>query len=296
MVRPRFDPNKPLVAARSFVYDGKQYHKGDDFAPEGKTMLQRKTMYGGRYVNHPDPNAVPAATPEQVTMKEAGGGFYDVSAPWLEQPERIRGKDPAQARVDELKAAGPPLGFIEGGSEVTVEEAEGGKFEVTAPWLEQPEAFDDRNAAEARQRELHGLGEPDYHHGVRLTDGGNGWFEVKPDWGETENVEGAELAREAATALREAGPPPEEPTLEPGQQVTVELDGNALNGLQATILEINDGVAKLESGEGDQKQTGEAPVANLKPVTASSDSGPTDDGAAANGGGSENTPPPPPAQ
>lgn len=229
MARPRFDAAKSLVAARSFTYDGKEHHKGDTFVTDGLPSYKLRTLYDARYVNHPDAVAPAAATPDDVQIKEAGrgsgGGFYDVSAPWLEKPERIRGKAAAQARVDQLKAEGPPLGFIAGGSEVTVEEQDG-KFTVSAPWLDGPEEFDTRDEAEARQRELHGLGEPDLHHGVRLTDGGNGWFEVKPDWGDTEKFEDGAAARSRATELREQGPPEIEEVSPWEASVIVAIDGD----------------------------------------------------------------------
>lgn len=218
MARPRFDPSRPLVAARSFVYAGQQLHKGDTFDPTGIARHNLSTLYGSRYVNHPDAGAVAAPTADDVTVAPAGrgngGGFFDVSAPWLDKPERIRGQANAQAFADKLKADGPPLGFIPGGSEVTVTETDG-RFEVNAPWLDQPEIFDTREAAEKRQRELHGLGEPDHHNGVRLTDGGNGWFEVKPDWGDVEKFQDGDEARARATELRAAGPPPAPPPAPP---------------------------------------------------------------------------------
>ena len=39
-----------------------------------------------------------------VTVTHVGGGVYEVAAPQLDEPERVKGKDKAEARADELRA------------------------------------------------------------------------------------------------------------------------------------------------------------------------------------------------
>lgn len=156
--RLRFDPKRPLVAARDFTFMGTAYKVGDPFAPEGATDRQRERQYETRAVNFGE--AVQEdADPVQMTESDKKH-TYLITAPWLEEPERVRGKANAEKRLAEVRAEGAPLGWIDGGSEVTVEGGEGGWYEISAPWLDEPEKVQGREAAEARQLELHEAGAP----------------------------------------------------------------------------------------------------------------------------------------
>jgi hypothetical protein len=154
--RQPFNIKKPLVAAREFIFAGEKYAKGDPFprsAPAASfNPMLIKRQYEAHAVSHAESDD-PAADPVQMTGPT--GGRYTITAPWLDGPEVVRGKVNAETRLAEIKAEGAPLGFIEGGSEVTVEGGEGGWFEVSAPWLAKPEKIQGREAAESRQRALH---------------------------------------------------------------------------------------------------------------------------------------------
>lgn len=209
--RPRFDPSRPLVAARAFTFAGRAYSVGDPFPnPEDGPFADRlrARQYEARAVNMTE------ATPQDedpVQMTGPKGGRYEITAPWLERPLTIRGKVNADKALAEMREEGPPLGFIDGGSDVEVEEIGGGWYQIDAPWLEEPAKEQGREAAEAKQREIHEAGEPDYHHGVTLTEGENAYWTVKTDWShEPETVHGEEAARARAAELRDAGPPPAE--------------------------------------------------------------------------------------
>lgn len=159
--RPRFDPKRPLVTARAFRFLGRDYAVGDPFPHSDDAAKvserQRAGQYGSRAVNMGE-----AAPAEPVQMKATGnGGRYEITAPWLEEPVKVRGKKKANKLLDEMRADGAPLGWIEGGSEVTVEEAGGGWYEVNAPWLEEAEKVQGREDAEKRQREIHAAGAPE---------------------------------------------------------------------------------------------------------------------------------------
>ena len=206
--RPPFDPQKPLVAATDFIFAGDAYRKGDPFpkpgTPKGQfpTRLFRR-QYEAHKVNHP----VDEQADGDVRMAGPKGGRYTITAPWLDEPVVARGKVLAEQRFDEIVAAGPPLGWIEGGSRVTVADGEGGWYTVDAPWLEAPERVQGRAAAEARQRELHDR-EPATYRGVTL-EPVEGGFQVRADWlEETETFSVELLARERADELRAEGPPP----------------------------------------------------------------------------------------
>lgn len=156
--RPRFDINRPLVASREFIFAGVKFTKGDPFPVRDFALRLIKRQYEAHAISHTDEQAM---APEPVTMTGPQGGRYTIKAPWLEKPEVVRGKANADARFAELKAEGAPLGWIEGGSAVTVEGGEGGWYQVNAPWLEEADTVQGREAAEVRQRELHAAGAPE---------------------------------------------------------------------------------------------------------------------------------------
>lgn len=211
-VRPRFDPKRSLSVARAFTFLGRPYAIGDTF-PHADDAAQipdrlRARQYEARVVNFA-PEADPDAEP--VQMKPAAkNGRWDITAPWLDEPITVRGKKNAETKLAEVREAGAPLGWIEGGSEVEVTEQGGGWFEISAPWLEEAEKVQGREDAEKRQREIHDAGEPATHHGVTLTEAenGNGYFDVKADWwAAPETVHGIDEARRVAAELRAEGPP-----------------------------------------------------------------------------------------
>ena len=165
-IREPFDPKRPLVAAREFRFAGVPYAKGDPFPkPDGPPSdyfshrnLSRQYETGA--VNHVPLDAAEAASEEAIQMTGPSGGRYKITAPWLAEPMIVRGKVLAEQAFEKIKAEGAPLGWIEGGTETAIEEVGGGWFAVSAPWLAEPEKVQGRDAAEARQAELHAAGAP----------------------------------------------------------------------------------------------------------------------------------------
>src|SRR5436190_11328073 len=155
--RQPFDIRKPLGAARSFTFAGVQFAKGDPFPVEGFSPRLVRRQYEAHAIDHVGEESEVLAS-ERVTIDGGLGGNYTVDAPWLDKPEKVRGKDKAEALATRLRDDGPPLGWIEGGSAVTVADGDGGWYTVEAPWLDAPERIQGRDAAEARQRELHDAG------------------------------------------------------------------------------------------------------------------------------------------
>jgi hypothetical protein len=213
-----------------------------------------------------------------VTLNDRGGGNYEITAAWLDGPVKVRGKAKAEAEAGRLRAEGAPLGFIEGGSEVTLEQGEGGWYTVAAPWMDEPEKVQGRELAEKRQLEIHEAGKPELHHGVRLTATGGGWFDVKADWAtEAEKVQGEEAASARAAELREGGPPapaeggestdtPDEDSdeLQPGTVVIIGPDaGEEFAGLRATIEKIEGENATVVGFAGQEMRKGEVPLSSL---------------------------------
>lgn len=162
--REPFDPKRALVAARDFTFAGIPYNPGDPFPEPGvdvSTFSRRliERQYDTFAVNH-----VPEEVEAEGTVQMVPGpnnGRYTITAPWLDEPLIVRGKKNADEEFAKIKEEGPPLGWIEGGTETGVEHVGGGWFAITAPWLDEPEKVQGREAAEARQREIHAAGAPD---------------------------------------------------------------------------------------------------------------------------------------
>lgn len=206
MHRPRFDAKRAFAAARPFTFAGRSYAAGDPFphpddGPFADRLLARQ--YEARAVNMTEEQAS-AVENDPITMTGPAGGRYTINAPWFETPLVVRGKVNAEKALAEVREEGAPLGWIDGGSDVEVEGPDaGGWYSVSAPWLSEPERHQGREAAEARQRELHDAGEPDDHDGYALAEGENGWWTITRTDAEGElKVHGEEAAREAVAQLR----------------------------------------------------------------------------------------------
>lgn len=163
--REPFNPKRALVAARAFIFAGVRYGPGDPFpSPEAapvasfpRRLIERQ--YDTMAINHA-PEVDEAGESDPISMTGPAGGRYTINAPWLEKPLVIRGKVNAEKALQDLRDEGAPLGWIDGGTETEVEEVGGGWYQISAPWLDEPEKVQGREAAEARQREIHDEGAP----------------------------------------------------------------------------------------------------------------------------------------
>lgn len=166
--REPFDPNRPLVAARDFRFAGVPYAKGDPFpdpnGPPGNFFSPRNLarQYEVGAVNHVALDAAEAEAADAPKMVPGpNNGRYTITAPWLDEPMIVRGKVNAEKAFEQVKEDGAPLGWIAGGTETAIEEVGGGWFAISAPWLDEPEKVQGRDAAEARQLEIHSAGAPE---------------------------------------------------------------------------------------------------------------------------------------
>lgn len=157
-VHPRFDPNREFVAARGFTFAGAPHAAGDPFDKAAADRTRLAMLYESRMINFAPEDAKPA---DPVTFIQTSGGYYNVSAPWLDEPIRARGKAKMEEAVAQLRAEGPPLGWIAGGTQTTISGGEGGWYEVNAPWLDEPEKVQGREAAEADQAAVREAGPPE---------------------------------------------------------------------------------------------------------------------------------------
>ncbi len=205
MVRPRFDPARPLVAARSFTYNGTDYSAGDAFNTDGIAPFKLNTLYGSRAVNHPDQTV----DVNPVQMQPLKGGYYEITAPWLDEPEKVRGKVNSEARLAELREAGEPDSY----KGVTIEGGEGGWYDITTDWSDEPEKVQGEAAARARANELRAEGPPPEHYALVTiepldADKPEGEYRVDAPWLDNpETVENAEAAEARADVIRKAGVP-----------------------------------------------------------------------------------------
>lgn len=240
--RPPFNPKRPLVAAREFTFAGIDYAKGDAFpyvnvSGDAFSLRLIRQQYEARAVDHTDappaeaqttasrntlvigkaegPDVITQTVGEHaVTMKPAAkNGRWEVNAPWLDGPETVRGKVNAESRLKTICEDGPPLGWIAGGSEVTVEGGEGGWYTINAPWLEEAEKVQGRDDAEKRQREIHDAGKPEgwlepVDHPEVIVSVGEGIWTVTAPWLDAfEDYDRVEDAEARQAQLRADGPP-----------------------------------------------------------------------------------------
>lgn len=203
MARPRFDPKRPLVAARSFTYLGVDYTAGAPFPTDGIAPYKLNTLYGSRAVNHTDEKAEPASP---VQMKALGGGYFEVTAPWLDDPEKVRGQQKAIARVEELREAGEPDSY--GG--VSIEGGEGGWYTIEADWADEPEKIQGEDAARARAAALRAEGPyPDGSERAEIAqDEDTDKFLVSAPWlPGVEEYDNVDEAKARLELIRREGPP-----------------------------------------------------------------------------------------
>lgn len=172
----KFDKTKPLVALRQMTLLGHEVAGGDPISelkdgngvPLDSGILCRLWMT--RWADYaedvrPTPELAAPTDPDDTTgvaYSHTGGGWYSVTAPWLDDPIKVQGAAAAEAKAEELRAAHAallqPLDDLLA-SVLVAEEDE--TFTVTAPWLENPELFATAELAEARQAQLREEGPPE---------------------------------------------------------------------------------------------------------------------------------------
>ncbi|MFL6864117.1 MAG: hypothetical protein ACJ8DZ_14070 [Allosphingosinicella sp.] len=208
MVRPRFDPARDFVAARGLTWKGQPLKTGDPFDKAGVPPHKLKTLYGSRAINMSD--GTPAAVPEIVelgSMEATPGGWYNISMPWLDEAERVRGKVNAERRLAKLREDGEPLDH----HGVALSEGENGWWEVKAEWAVEAEKIHGEDAARARAAELRDEGpppDPRSEPTVTPPTEEGGTFIVNAPWlEEAEAFADGTDAEQRRIQLREAGPP-----------------------------------------------------------------------------------------
>lgn len=163
-----FDRTRPLAMARFATLYEHEMAAGDPLTIiDGETGGDKgeiplgiavRLWVSGQAVYADDLRPTPFLSPEQeaarvVTLEPTGGGWYIISAPWLDEGVKVRGKEEAETRRDEIVKRGDTKG-------VTVTGGDGGWYEVAAPWADEPEKVQGQDAANARADELIAAGPP----------------------------------------------------------------------------------------------------------------------------------------
>jgi hypothetical protein len=181
-----FDPTKPIVMARFQTVGGHAMGAGDPLKivdepkDAGEVDLDTATRLWstGTFVYADQARPTPVESPQdaarrQVEMEPLDNGYYLIRAPWLAEAEKVHGLAAAEARRDELIAAGEPLpegapaapvAIATSGETETetaaqfqlVEAGSNGWFEITGPGLDEPVKVRGKEAAEAKLAELQG--------------------------------------------------------------------------------------------------------------------------------------------
>lgn len=152
-VRPHFDPKGDYEAARAFTFLGRRYEVGTAFPHPADDVPTRMVsqQYGSRAIRMVAAKAIPQLL---VALDLQPGGIYLITAPWLAEPERVKGKKKAVARQGELLAQ-EPLSY----GHVTVEGA-GAVWTVTPAWGDDVETLSSETAARDRARTIRMAGPP----------------------------------------------------------------------------------------------------------------------------------------
>lgn len=107
-IRPRFDPKREFVAARDFTFQGKAFAPGDDFPANDIDPRLVSRQYEARAINmKPEKTLDP-----RVVLTQTGRGHYEITAPWLTEPVKARGKFNAATEQKRVSDEGPPEGWV----------------------------------------------------------------------------------------------------------------------------------------------------------------------------------------
>lgn len=191
-----FDPNLTLIMARQAPLYEHEMMPGDILniveergdSPGDVTLDMAIRLWVSGWANYAAGQGGGAEPPQPISPVQIEGGaagWYMITAPWLPEGERVRGKEAAERRRDEIEAKGDTKG-------VTVSGGDGGWYQVTAPWLEEPERIQGQDAANERADALIAEGPPD------------GWRLLTQEEKDAKSAEDAENERVRVAAADEA--------------------------------------------------------------------------------------------
>lgn len=163
-----FNPKLTLVMARQVPLYEHEMQPGDELTimdergtdPGDVTLDMAIRLWVSGFANYADDQALDADFVHQgspVRIEGGAAGWYMITAPWMPEGERVRGKDAAEKRRDEIEAKGDTKGVIVSGGD-------GGWYQVTAPWIDEPDKIQGQDAANERADTLIAEGPPEGWH------------------------------------------------------------------------------------------------------------------------------------
>ena len=249
-----FDNAEPLVSTRNQMVDAHECSPGSVIPADLDHRIRLKLWMSGRAKYQRDYSPSPVAEDDVVAqsgpveLKEVGSnGYYELHAPWLDEPIKVRGKGRAEKALEELRAGGEPQSY----KGVTISEPNNGGYEIKADWISLPFVRHGEAAAKALAATLRQHGPfPEDAEGVGTVEIDESKFLIVTPWGtEDEVFEGtAEQATVHASVIRAAGEPEPDPDQETGEPNGPENDAD------------QDGEPENEAGEdGESEQDADTP-------------------------------------
>jgi hypothetical protein len=286
-----FDPSRDFVCQTFFRAAGVACERD---APFDKSLVDARVLRI-LYENHKIGYADPSAGEEKGSLAPAaieavGGGWYAISVPWLDEPEKVQGEGPATLRAQQLRDEGEPAEH----HGVAVVEGENGWWTVNALWLIEPETVHGQEAAHERAAELRKAGPPaDWNPDALIgSDNFEASYQIGDEtvelgvlvaaaqeasghepkvWnameaGQRDELIQAELDRRTKAAEKpgDGGGGDAGDALKIGDVVLVALEGNELDGKKGIINSIEGDEAEVYSFDaGDELHKVRVPLANL---------------------------------
>lgn len=129
---PRYFRNEEdLLSTRNQTINGVDYQPGEvidaglDHGVRLKLWMSSRARYRSDYRPNRYAEDAPlvSETPEARLVESGSKGYYEIIAPWLDKPIKVRGKKAAEARYAKIVAEGPPEGWGAGPAETSDGEA-----------------------------------------------------------------------------------------------------------------------------------------------------------------------------
>lgn len=155
--RPEFDPNRDFVTQTFFRVNGVPYERGVPFPKEEVDVRLLRRLYDTHQLGFRTDDPVEKdADLAPLTLEPTGGGWYQITVPWLDEPVKVQGEDKARFEAFQIREAGEP----DEHHGVVMLEGENGWYSVMAEWQDEPERVHGRDAAYERATALRAEGPP----------------------------------------------------------------------------------------------------------------------------------------
>lgn len=113
-----FLADEPLVSTRIQTVSGHEVQPGGDIPADLEYGIRLKLWMSGRAKYRKDYSPSPVTDQDEAeqpgeasgaAMAEVGSnGYYEITAPWLDEPIKVRGKNKAEAILADIQRKGDP--------------------------------------------------------------------------------------------------------------------------------------------------------------------------------------------